>query len=201
MVVTPYETYLKMQTAGPVEKPDHYHNAEKIAIDSFFFGEVPKEARILDVGCAIGLGMKYLESLGYENVYGIDLDERKIRYANEIGGIQNIMLGDIADFDFADMPRFDVIYSSHCLEHAYNVEDAVRNMRGIAKDDAKFFVVLPYPNPSPSPAHWSTPVLGLDINDGAVTVENWFGKRGFVIADLTFDNYREPEIWLTMERE
>ncbi len=200
MVVTPYRTYLKMQTAGPVKKPEHYHIAEKIAIDEFF-EEIPKDVRILDLGCAIGLGMKYLESLGYENVYGIDLDERKIRYANEIGGIQNIMLGDIADFDFADMPRFDVIYSSHCLEHAYNVEDAVKGMRNIAKDDAKFFIILPYPNPNPSPAHWSTPVLGLDINDGGVTVESWFGSKGFVITSMKFDDYREPEIWMIMVRE
>ncbi len=200
MVVTPYHTYLKMQTAGPVEKPDHYHNAERLAIDEIF-EEIPKDARILDVGCAIGLGMKYLESLGYENVYGIDLDERKIRYANEIGGIQNIMLGDIADFDFADMPLFNVIYSSHCLEHAYNVEDAVRNMSSVATDDADFFVILPYPNPNPSPAHWSTPVLGLDINDGGVTVENWFASRGFVTTGIKFDNYREPEIWMTMVKE
>lgn len=200
MVVTPYATYLKMQTAGPVEKPDHYHNAERIAIDELF-QEIPKGARILDLGCAIGLGMKYLESLGYENVYGIDLDSRKVRFAAEKAGIQKIMLGDIADFDFADMEPFDVIYSSHCLEHAYDIEKTIQRVKAITTDDAQFFVILPYPNPNPSPAHWSTPVIGLDINDGAVSVENWFGSRGFIVTNLKFDYYREPEIWLVMEKE
>ncbi len=200
MIVTSYETYLKMQMAGPVEKPDHYHNAERIAINELFDG-IPKDARILDVGCAIGLGIKYLESIGYENVYGIDIDSRKVRLAAEKTGIQNIMLGDIADFDFADMEPFDIIYSSHCLEHVFNIEEAVEGIMAIATDDAKFIIILPYPNPNPSPAHWSTPRLGLDINDGGVTVESWFGSKGFVITSMKFDDYREPEIWMTMVKE
>lgn len=199
MVVTPYPTYLKMQMAGPVEKPEHYHNAERIAIDELF-ENVYKNERILDVGCGIGLGMKYLESLGFENVYGIDLDSRKIRYANEKGGIQNIMLGDITYFDFTGLPHFDVIYSSHCIEHVYDADEVVARMKEITAANAIFLIILPYPNPNPSPAHWSTPTLGLDIDDEGATVIKWFEARGFELINVKQDDFREPEIWMTMRK-
>lgn len=191
-----------MQTAGPVEKPEHYHTAERRTIDRFFQSKsFTRQVNILDVGCAVGLGMMYLKELGlFKGVYGIDLDGRKIKVATEENGLENAMHGDIAYFDFSGLPLFDVIYCSHCLEHVYDAEKVIERMKEITTYDAIFFFVLPYPNPNPSPAHWSTPVLGLDIDDGGETVLRWFTDHGFDPIENQVDDFREPEIWMTMAK-
>ncbi len=197
-----YKTYMKMQTCGPVEKPEHYHIAEKRTIDHFLRGKIfNREINILDVGCAVGLGMTYLKELGlFHEIYGIDLDARKIRVASEKHGLKNLILGDVADFDFLCLPLFDVIYCSHCLEHVYDAEKVIKRMKEITTDDAIFCFVLPYPNPNPSPAHWSTPILGLDIEDDGKTVMGWFKNHGLLPYENQMDNFREPEIWIVAEK-
>lgn len=190
-----YKTYLKMQTAGPVYKPEHYSIAEQRTI-KYFFANVAANDRILDVGCAIGLGMNFLESLGFLDITGIDLDERKVAV-----NTHKVILGDIATFDFEDYDPFAVIYCSHALEHFYDASAAIENMKKITTQDAIFFFVLPYPNPNPSPAHWSSPVIGLTVDDKAETVQGWFRDRGFEIEEIVFDDFRESEIWLTMRKK
>ena len=191
-----YATYLKMQMAGPVEKPEHYFTAEKKTIDHLF-RNVPKDAYILDVGCALGLGIGYLESLGYLHVMGIEIDQRK-RDASET--TTNIVVGDIAQYSQNLFTNYDVIYCSHCLEHVWDADAAIERMQEITLPDADFFFILPYPDINPSPAHWSSIALGLDIDDSGMTVRNWFIDRGFVISEIKLDDFREPEIWFTMRK-
>ena len=193
-----YATYLKMQMAGPVEKPEHYFIAEKKTID-YLFRNVSKDSYVIDVGCALGLGLGYLKSLGYEHPMGIELDKRKVE-ASEF--FPSILIGDIADFPIEKymLKEFDVIYCSHTLEHVWDAEAVIEKMKKITTVDADFFFVLPYPNPNPSPAHWSTPALGLDVDDSGMTVRDWFIDHGFVINEIKLDDFREPEIWLTMRK-
>lgn len=197
MIKTPYRAYFKMQTAGPVEKPEHYHVAERMAID-YLFKDISKGSYVLDVGCAMGLGVKYLNELGFI-ADGIDLDARKT--ARFDGHKYSLITADIARYDFSKQAPRDVIYCSHCLEHVYDADAVIEKMKKITTPEATFFFILPYPDLNPSPAHWSTPIIGLNINNGAVTVENWFGDRGLIVRELNFDNFREPEIWLTLEKE
>jgi SAM-dependent methyltransferase len=189
-----YEAYLKMQTAGPVYKPERYHEAERIAIGKLFWN-IPPEANILDLGCGTGSGVRFLNEHGYENVYGLDLDPRKVEAADH----PHILLGDIA-YPPSFFPLFDVIYSSHCLEHVFDIEAAVEKMKSITTKRAKFFIILPYPDLTPSPAHYSSPTLGLNKDDKGVTTRLWFTMRGFKLKSVKFDDFREPEIWLTMEK-
>lgn len=193
-----YATYLKMQMAGPVEKPEHYHIAEKKTID-YLFRNVLKDSHILDVGCATGLGMAYLKNLGYMGVEGIELDLRKAQVSQ--APIQLPMyVGDIAEHNFEGVQPFEIIYCSHTLEHVWDADKAIEKMKEITTVDADFFFVLPYPDFNPSPAHWSSIALGLDIDDSGMTVRNWFIDRGFIISEIRLDDFREPEIWFTMRK-
>jgi SAM-dependent methyltransferase len=191
-----YATYLKMQTAGPVEKPEHYFMAEKKTID-YLFRNISKDANILDVGCAMGLGMGYLNSLGYESVMGVELDTRKVDVSEFI---VDIIVGDVAQYPADLYSEWDVIYCSHCLEHVWDADAAIERMKEITKPDADFFFIIPYPDFNPSPAHWSSIALGLDVDDSGMTVRNWFIDRGFVISEIKLDDFREPEIWFTMRK-
>lgn len=191
-----YATYLKMQTAGPVEKPEHYFTAEKKTID-YLFRDVSKDAYILDVGCALGLGLGYMLDLGYERVFGVEVDTRKLDASELVA----YMFGtDIMNYPDELFTEYDVIYCSHCLEHVWDADAAIERMKEITKPDADFFFVLPYPDFNPSPAHWSSIALGLDVDDSGMTVRNWFIDRGFVISEIKLDDFREPEIWFTMRK-
>lgn len=198
-MVISYETYLKMQTAGPVEKPEHYFTAEKKTID-YLFRSIPKNATVLDIGCAMGLGIGYLRSLGYKYTMGIELDKRKVDVSESS---PSILIGDIANFPIEKYmlkEGFDVVYCSHTLEHVWDADKAIEKMKEITTVDADFFFILPYPDINPSPAHWSSIALGLDIDDSGMTVRNWFIDRGFIINEIKIDDFREPEIWFTMRK-
>jgi len=192
-----YAQYMAMQTSTPVIQPERYAEAEQKAIKKLF-NSIPRDWAVLDVGCASGNGLKYLRSLGYTNLMGIELDERKAK-AQDIP-YEHIVVADIMDFQPAYERLFDVIYSSHSMEHFYDVEKAIINLKKITSDRVVFLVILPYPDLIPSPAHCAAPVLGTNINDNGESVRRWFVLHGFVIDDYQFDNYREPEIWLTMRK-
>lgn len=194
-----YEEYLRIQTQvhGQIVKPAHYHLAERKAID-FLFGDVGKDKLILDVGCAIGLGMAYLKTLGYEQVAGIDLNPDKTAIARFLG--YNALNGDISNYSLF-IPPIDVIYCSHTFEHVYDPGKALERMKQIASDHAKFIFILPYVDTGDPSAHCASEKLGLRVDDKGRTVINWFQNRGLSLIETRFDNFREPEIWLRFEMD
>lgn len=184
-----YEEYVHCQTVihGQIEKPEHYHIAERKAID-YLFKDVPKMSLILDVGCGSGLGMKHLRSLGYLNTFGLELHPEKARIANAFEG-------DIASFVSAI--SYDVIYSSHSFEHTFDPTLALERMKEIASE---FIFILPYPDTGDSNAHRASFEIGTRIDDEGKTVVSWFEDRGLKLIQKTFDNFREAEIWLKFQR-
>lgn len=192
-----YDQYIKYQVEGPgmIKKPLHYRIGERRAID-WFFSDVPKIVKILDIGCGSGAGMTHLRSKGYKNVVGLDLNEKKVWMCRRRG--LPAFLGDIAQFDFLE--KFDVIWSSHSFEHVRFPQAAVDNLIRHTEDKAKLFFVMPYPDLTPAIPHCASSELGLDIDDGGRYVTTWFTSRGLNLIEKKMDSYREPEIWLKMER-
>lgn len=188
----PYDAWIETQVGihGFIEKPEHYEISERRAIDHLF-RNVHAGAAILDVGCGTGNGIRHLNSLGYENVTGIELSQPKAYFA---GALQ----GDAGRFAF---PRhYDVIYSSHSFEHAFEPEKTLGNLKRYMPRGAMLIVILPYPDTGDSGAHCASEELGLRIEDGGETVTRWFTDRGFELIDRQLDSYREPEIWLRLRR-
>ena len=95
-------------------------------LDSSAFRWVPKNVRVLDVGCGFG------ESLGYHaargcDVYGVEADENIRRVAEKFGYKVHVGLFDdrIYEADF-----FDYVTMDQVLEH---VTDPLSTLRGIAR--------------------------------------------------------------------
>lgn len=185
-----YAEYVHCQTVthGQIEKPEHYHIAERRAID-YLFKDIPKELRVLDVGCGSGKGMKYLQELGYALVDGIELHPEKAK----IAGASH---GDIASFNFFPL-TYDVVYCSHAFEHMFNPNLALDRMMNIAWE---FIFILPYVDTGDKKAHCASPELGTLIDDGGETVNKWFVGRGLTLIEKKLDSFREPEIWLRYKR-
>lgn len=81
--------------------------------------EIPREARILDLGCGKGHLLAALFRLGYRNLQGVDLSPQMIRGARKIlpPSVQ-IFETDISEFlDCTDSDRFDVVFVYDLLEH------------------------------------------------------------------------------------
>jgi len=103
-----------------------------------------KKAKILDVGCAAGQFIEWLEQdLGYEDVRGIERDSRLASFAAECG-IDRVEVCDLRAWSNPEM--FDSIFLKDVLEHIPTGEhlDALRYLaRKLSPDGC---LVLRVPN-------------------------------------------------------
>lgn len=175
-----------------IKRPYRYRVGQRRTIDYFFKDTIDKSLSVLDVGCGIGTGMLHFKSLGFKRVHGIDNDPCRIEMARRRG--LHVVLGDMGDL--RGLPKFDIIWSSHSLEHSKNPILTLENLKNHTKDDAMFYFILPYPDFTPTDAHCGSRIIGLDKDDKADSVLDWFEWCGFDFIYLGFNNFREPEIWL-----
>lgn len=195
-----YEEYVRMQIEehGAVKKPLHYRKGEIKALE-WFFKDVPYNLSLLDVGCGSGVVVRYLTDLGYcDSILGIDLHPKKIELSKRRG--YNVVCGDIETYDFGDK-EFQLVWCSHAFEHMRNPQEILQKLWRVTRPEARFFFILPYPDRTPANAHCASRVIGLDKKTPqGRNVIDWFYEQGFRTFDGKLDSFREPEIWLKMEK-
>lgn len=81
----------------------------------------PESVKILDHGCGSGLTLLYLHTLGYTNIYGVDIGGRCERWNAIVGqggdcGGQRFVVCDGVRTPFSEA-SFDMIFSQEVLEH------------------------------------------------------------------------------------
>jgi ubiquinone/menaquinone biosynthesis C-methylase UbiE len=194
-----YGEYLKqqLQWASKESLTPRFVEGQKRYLE-FMLVDFPKDLITLDMGCGEGLGMEYLtKSLEFTNVTGVDLSEEKLSVAKKNGH-------EVVNCDFHQLPfpdrSFDVVYSSHSLEHAHSPSKVVAEMKRILKVPGVLLIVLPYPDCGDwnNAAHCGKFELGTNIIDEGKSVESFFKRVGFSKIELNFDSFREPEIWVTI---
>jgi SAM-dependent methyltransferase len=194
-----YAEWHRIQTEvhGQIVKPVEYHLAEQAAL-KYFFGDLHRDLRILDVGCGIGLGLAYLERMGFVNVHGVEVNERKA-FVGQCFGL-SVVTGDIGELSTVEKQAFDVIYCSHAFEHVHDPDRALAGIRRTAAKDARAFFILPYPDTGDPTAHCASEALGLRVKDDGESVARWFTDRGLRLIDKRFSSQREPEVWLQFRK-
>ena len=96
-------------------------------------------ARILDVGCGLGLYVRRFRELS-DQVYGVDVDADKVRQASEtLPGIQK---GSAEELPFDD-ESIDVVFSHEVLEHVTDDRAAVREAHRVLKPGGCHVVFVP----------------------------------------------------------
>ncbi|MEW6168621.1 MAG: class I SAM-dependent methyltransferase [Pseudomonadota bacterium] len=79
---------------------------------------LPKDAHILDYGCADGYMLWVLHTLGYHNLVGADISESVLRHARTRLAGTSVELRDITSDSLDDCAgRFDAIIMHQVLEH------------------------------------------------------------------------------------
>ena len=81
-----------------------------------FIGSLSRDARILEVGCNVGIQLLQLQRMGFRNLYGIELQSYAVEKAKKITHGINIIQGSGFDIPFKD-GFFDLIYTNGVLIH------------------------------------------------------------------------------------
>ena len=99
-----------------------------------FLENVPKDARILEVGSGIGLQLKALEELGFTNLTGIEISKDAVEKSKALSERIYIREGSALDIPFwADF--FDLVFTSGLLIHIHpnNLNKAIDEICRVSK--------------------------------------------------------------------
>jgi len=88
----------------------------KAEMNEQFIGGLPRSARILEVGCNVGLQLRGLQRAGFSNLYGVELQPYAVEKAKQTCSGINIVQGSGFDLPFRDS-YFDVVCTSGVLIH------------------------------------------------------------------------------------
>ncbi|OGM13146.1 hypothetical protein A3A76_01170 [Candidatus Woesebacteria bacterium RIFCSPLOWO2_01_FULL_39_23] len=165
------------------------------------FKNVSKRSVILDIACGDGSGLKHFKKLGFNKVVGVEFNHVKAAEASKVG--YKVYENDMHDLRIFNNHTFDYIYSSHTLEHAFDLKKATKELFRILKKDGQLIVILPYPDREfyTIKAHPAKFDLGLDKEDKGKSVVKYFENNGFVVKQKAIEYYRQPEIQLILLRK
>lgn len=92
------------------------YGVTRTAVNLRFLEEVPKSARILEVGCNLGNQLVLLQRLGYSNLYGIEVQSYALEQAKVRNPGLNLVQASAFDIPYDD-GFFDLVFTSGVLIH------------------------------------------------------------------------------------
>lgn len=131
------EDYLQRNLFNPKELENLYINRfgiSKIDLNNSFLNNIPKDAKILEVGTNIGNQLLHLQTMGFTNLYGIEIQDRAINFAKHRADNLNIIKGDALDIPFKDN-FFDVVFTHGVLIHISpdNINSVLKEIYRVSK--------------------------------------------------------------------
>jgi SAM-dependent methyltransferase len=143
-----------------------------------FPGFRPEIRRSLDVGCGIGIMLKYMELFGFE-AHGVEISTWAVDYARRELGLQNIRCGTIFDAAFPSS-NFSLVTLVHVLEH---LDDPVPTLREI------FRLITPG-----GYLYVEVPSSERDTSDYGIDDHFWFYNLGSLHRLLSCIGFRDVRI-------
>jgi ubiquinone/menaquinone biosynthesis C-methylase UbiE len=200
-VVPEYKEYVRIQkgcASFESEFPGWKAGQERCI--KTLFQDIDRDKKILDIACGDGVGLGCFKDMGFKNITGVEFTEAKAERAITHG--YPVFLYDMNDLSKIDDDSYDIVYSSHSLEHAYYPQKAIEELYRIIKHGGQLFVILPYPDPIEDhrESHGGKYELGTYMEDNGIFVTNFFLNIGFSLVDKKFDDYRQKEIWLSFKK-
>ena len=93
-----------------------WYGIARTKMNQDFLGSLPRDIRILEVGCNTGMQLACLKSMGFTSLYGIELQGYAVQKAKEYTEGINIIQGSAFDIPFKD-GFFDLVFTSGVLIH------------------------------------------------------------------------------------
>lgn len=88
----------------------------KLEINDKVLKDLPKDIRILEVGCNYGVQLRGFQRMGFRNLYGVELQEYAVEESKKAFSGLNIITGSGFDLPFKDN-FFDVVCTNGVLIH------------------------------------------------------------------------------------
>lgn len=93
-----------------------WYGVSRAKMNEAFLGNLPKDIRILEVGCNTGMQLASLKAMGFTSLYGIELQSYAVQKAKEFTEGINLIQGSAFDIPFKD-GFFDLVFTSGVLIH------------------------------------------------------------------------------------
>jgi len=103
--------------------------------------DVDPNKKLLDVGCGPGLLLKAAQQRGLQG-YGIDLSSEAVRIASRTLPDSSIEVGSVTRINHPDK-KFDYITCIGVLEHFLDMDKSISELKRIAKDTARYCIMVP----------------------------------------------------------
>ena len=157
------------------------YGTTKLEINAEFLGDLPRDARILEVGCNTGMQLVGLQAAGFEQLYGIELQAYAVEKARDFVRGVNILQGSGFDLPFKD-GYFDLVCTNGVLIHIAPA-DLPRIMGEMVRCSGRY-------------------IMGYEYYAPETTAINYRGNEGFLwkanFAQLFLNNF--PELRLVKQR-
>lgn len=128
-----HKEYLRLQLRRTLSKKNSItSNRYVYLIDRLIERVDISNLKVLCIGCRSVEEINYFRSVGVKEVLGIDLFSES----------EKIIIMDMHNMTFEDN-SFDIIFSSHSLEHARDYKKAISEFIRVAKDGAIFIIEVP----------------------------------------------------------
>lgn len=101
---------------------------------------LPREARVLDIGCAGGGLLDALRQLGFTHLTGLDPSSTCVDYGRREFGLE--MHQGTLD-NMPQMGRFDAVVLSHVMEHVQDVRAALHAVHGLLAENGALYIEVP----------------------------------------------------------
>ncbi|HBD92872.1 MAG: hypothetical protein A2015_03490 [Spirochaetes bacterium GWF1_31_7] len=125
-----------------IQNEENFFNLVKKTIDDFdVLSLLDKGSSILEIGCATGLFLKYMDDCGHKST-GIEICKESAIYGISKYGV-NIINKTLEEADLRE-GSFDFIHFSHLIEHLNNPKDFIEKIYKLLKPDG--FIVITTPN-------------------------------------------------------
>jgi SAM-dependent methyltransferase len=103
--------------------------------------DLPRDAKILDVGTSTGTNLRLLRDLGFTRITGVDQSPVAIQFCAD-KGLGQVKLGDVCALPFPDQ-SFDLILATDIIEHVADDLVALRELHRVLKPGQPLLLTVP----------------------------------------------------------
>ena len=118
----------------------------RTALNTRFVDQVPRSARILEVGCNVGSQLAVLQRMGFQNLYGVEWQHDAVEQSKRLHERLQVIQGSAFDLPFCD-GFFDLVFTSGVLIHIAPT-DLPTAMREIHRVSARWIWGFEYHAPT-----------------------------------------------------
>lgn len=144
------------------ERTNHFQMIARNKEWNAILDYIAQNSKFLDVGCGAGYSMMRARNEKNCDIVGIDPDPMEHGVgrtgSNFNINVENIMKGSSENIPFENAV-FDVVYSSHVLEHVDSENAALKEMKRVLKDDG--VLIIGVPTSTMALLNWISQVLFL----------------------------------------